>query len=49
MADEGKKIVVAGDVTVDWLTYPVKASDKGENWRLYNGMHSNVFEGAPCC
>ena len=28
------KVVVAGDVTVDWFIYPVEASDEGENWRL---------------
>jgi hypothetical protein len=38
-------IVVAGDVTVDWLMYPVKPSDKGENWRLYQRWNADVLPG----
>jgi hypothetical protein len=45
MADGTKRIVIAGDVTVDWLMYPVEAQDEGENWRLFAGMHSRPLPG----
>ncbi len=35
MIDGKHSIVVAGDVTVDWFMYPIKASDKSENLRLH--------------
>ena len=45
MVKTGKRIIVAGDVTIDWLMYPATASDEGENWRLYNSMHSHALPG----
>lgn len=41
----GKRIVVAGDATVDWFMHPVEASDEGENWRLFPGYHSCALGG----
>ena len=41
----GKRIVVAGDVAVDWFMRPVGASDAGENWRLFPGCHSHSVGG----
>ena len=40
-----KTIVIAGDITVDWLMYPMEAADEGENWRLYAGLHSRPLPG----
>lgn len=37
--------MVAGDVTVDWFMYPVKARDEGENWRLHDASHADVLPG----
>jgi len=37
--------VVAGDVTIDWFMYPVKALDEGENWRLHYALHSDALSG----
>ncbi len=31
------KIVVAGDVCIDWLRWRAAASDQGLNWQLYDG------------
>ena len=31
------KIVVAGDVCIDWLRWRVAASDAGLNWQMYDG------------
>lgn len=45
MAKKESTIVVAGDITVDWFMYPVKASDEGENWRLYDAIHADVLPG----
>ena len=44
-----KKIVVAGDVTLDWLESEVKAhedcSDNTPNWKLYTGLNMTVRKG----
>lgn len=42
-----KRIAVAGDVTVDWFSYPVDAMDEeiGENWRRYPARHFYPIEG----
>ncbi|WP_440955388.1 RyR domain-containing protein [Methanosarcina sp. Mfa9] len=45
MAKKELKIVVAGDVTIDWFMYPVKASDEGYNWRLHHSSHADVLPG----
>lgn len=45
MIDGIHSIVVAGDVTIDWFMYPVKALDEGENWRLHNAKHSDALIG----
>lgn len=45
MTKKEPKIVVAGDVTVDWFMYPVKARDEGENWRLHDASHADVLPG----
>ena len=45
MSDEERAIVVAGDVTIDWFMYPVKALDEGENWRLHYSLHSDALIG----
>ncbi|AKB57022.1 RyR domain-containing protein [Methanosarcina barkeri] len=45
MTKKESKIVVAGDVTVDWFMYPVKARDEGENWRLHDASHADVLPG----
>jgi len=41
----GKRIVVAGDVVVDWFMQPVGASDEGENWRLFPGCRGHALGG----
>ncbi len=33
------KIVVAGDICVDWLHWHSPAGDEGQNWELYEGSH----------
>ncbi|AKB43424.1 RyR domain-containing protein [Methanosarcina vacuolata] len=45
MTKKESKIVVAGDVTVDWFMYPVKARDKGDNWCLHDASHADVLPG----
>jgi len=45
MIDGKHSIVVAGDVTIDWFMYPVKARDKGDNWRLHKAKHSDALIG----
>jgi len=45
MIDKKHSIVVAGDVTIDWFMYPVKARDEGENWRLHHALHSDALIG----
>lgn len=45
MTKKESTILVAGDVTVDWFMYPVKAKDKGENWRLYHSSHADALPG----
>ena len=45
MIDGKHSIVVAGDVTIDWFMYPVKARDEGENWRLHPASHSDALIG----
>ena len=38
----GKKIVVAGDVTIDWLQWDIKKNELlnfSPNWKLYSGYH----------
>jgi hypothetical protein len=49
---EIKKIVVAGDVTIDWLMWRVKAKDPGGkggpeplNWKLYQGTRMTPRPG----
>ena len=37
MGDCTPKIVVAGDVCIDWLRWRTAASDEGLNWQLYDG------------
>ena len=39
MGDCAPKIVVAGDVCVDWLHWHSPAGDEGQNWELYEGAH----------
>jgi len=43
MIDKKHSIVVAGDVTIDWFMYPVKARDEGDNWRLHYALHSDAL------
>ena len=45
MPEKKPTIVVAGDVTIDWFMYPVKALDEGENWRLHHALHSDALIG----
>ncbi len=39
MSEQTPTIVVAGDVTVDWLQWPASCLDEGLNWQLYDGVH----------
>jgi hypothetical protein len=39
------KIVVAGDVCIDWLRWRVSASDEGLNWQLYEGTDWAALPG----
>ena len=45
MSEKKPKIVVAGDVTVDWFMYPVDISDEGENWRQHTSSHADALPG----
>ena len=52
MERKAKKIVVAGDVTVDWFYWSVKGKDPGAtggevplNWELQTGMRWAVLPG----
>jgi len=45
MLEKEPVIVVAGDVTVDWFMYPIKASDKGENLRLHTSSQADALRG----
>lgn len=38
-------VVVAGDITIDWLMYPVEPKDGGKNWQSLPALHSQAFEG----
>ncbi len=43
-----KKIVVAGDVTIDWLQWAIKPEEEKNpslNWELYPGFHRIAKEG----
>ncbi len=40
-----KKIVVVGDVAIDWVNYPVSAEEQGDNWRLYDAHHYHALRG----
>lgn len=43
------KIVVAGDVTIDWLQWDIKPNEEKENfspnWKLYSGYHQAALDG----
>ena len=45
------KVVVAGDVTVDWLEWPVAARNEAtratcsSNWRLHDGIRRTARPG----
>lgn len=39
------KVVVAGDVSVDWYSLPRPAGDAGPNWRLYQSLEHRVMGG----
>lgn len=39
------KIVVAGDVCIDWLRWRAAASDEGLNWQLYEGTQWAALPG----
>lgn len=39
------KIVVAGDVCIDWLRWRVPPSDEGLNWQLYEGASWTALPG----
>lgn len=39
------KIVVAGDVCIDWLRWRAVASDEGLNWQLYEGTNWAALPG----
>ncbi len=44
----GKKIVVAGDVTIDWLQWDIKKNELlnfSPNWKLYSGYHMAALPG----
>ena len=53
MREKTKKIVVTGDVTIDWLQWSVKAKDAGDksngelpqNWELYDGTRMAAKPG----
>ena len=52
MERKPKKIVVAGDVTIDWFYWSVKGKDLGTaggdvplNWELDTGMRKEVLSG----
>ena len=49
MSEKIKKIVVAGDVTIDWLQWDIEAKDENEkfspNWKLYSGYHMTALSG----
>jgi hypothetical protein len=46
---KNKKIVVAGDVTIDWLQWDIKPKEEKENfspnWELYSGYHMTALHG----
>lgn len=47
MDGKTKKVVVAGDVTIDWLQWDIKTKDeeKKPNWKYYPGYKSKTTEG----
>jgi hypothetical protein len=45
MADCTPRIVVAGDVSVDWLQWPAPPADAGLNWQLTEGTRWAVLPG----
>lgn len=45
MSESKRQIVVAGDASVDWLTYPVQAAEEGENWRLHEAFGFDAQPG----
>ncbi|MBW2561636.1 MAG: Ryanodine receptor Ryr, partial [Deltaproteobacteria bacterium] len=37
MTPNTTKIIVTGDICIDWLHYPTKPKDQGLNWELHPG------------
>jgi hypothetical protein len=45
MPEVRKKVIIAGDVTVDWFQYPAETTAGNENWRLHPSYHFQPFPG----
>src|SRR3989337_673444 len=45
MSSKRIKIMVTGDVCVDWLLFPTKPKDIGLNWELYPGTRMVARSG----
>jgi len=45
MTPNTTKIVVTGDICIDWLHYPTKPKDQGLNWELHPGTSMNAKPG----
>ena len=39
------KILITGDICIDWLQFPIKPKDTGLNWELYSGTRMTVKPG----
>jgi len=45
MERKSPRIVVTGDVCIDWLQWPTKPEDAGLNWKLYAGTRMTAKPG----
>jgi hypothetical protein len=45
MTPNATKIVVTGDICIDWLHYPTKSKNQGLNWELHPGTRMNAKPG----
>jgi len=45
MSSEALKLLITGDICIDWLQFPTKPKDTGLNWELYPGTRMTAKPG----
>jgi hypothetical protein len=51
MTDSAPQVIVAGDVSIDWMDAPVSYTGPGAipNWQVSSGTRMTPLRGEPCC